>query len=96
LWFKFEPQTLFILLCCYRQHCYTPVDAFFAIPELSQFINWTGIFHFIYYGLTIIAFILSNLFFIMTPSTKTDTNLGRITQIIGPVIDVAFAPEKNA
>ena len=30
----------------------------------------------------------------MTPSTKTDTNLGRITQIIGPVIDVAFAPEK--
>merc|ERR1712100_588225 len=36
----------------------------------------------------------SNLFFIMTPSTKTDTNLGRITQIIGPVIDVAFAPEK--
>ena len=28
----------------------------------------------------------------MTPSTKTDTNLGRITQIIGPVIDVAFAP----
>jgi len=30
----------------------------------------------------------------MTPSTKTDTNLGRITQIIGPVIDVAFAPNK--
>ena len=26
----------------------------------------------------------------MTPSTKTDTNLGRITQIIGPVIDVSF------
>jgi F-type H+-transporting ATPase subunit beta len=30
----------------------------------------------------------------MTPSTKTDTNLGRITQIIGPVLDVAFPPEK--
>ena len=30
----------------------------------------------------------------MTPSTKTDTNLGRITQIIGPVLDVAFSPEK--
>jgi F-type H+-transporting ATPase subunit beta len=30
----------------------------------------------------------------MTPSTKTNTNLGRITQIIGPVIDVAFSPNK--
>ena len=30
----------------------------------------------------------------MTPSTKTETNVGRITQIIGPVIDVAFAPNK--
>ena len=30
----------------------------------------------------------------MTPSTKTGTNLGRITQIIGPVIDVAFSPNK--
>ena len=30
----------------------------------------------------------------MTPSTKTETNLGRITQIIGPVLDVAFAPNK--
>ena len=30
----------------------------------------------------------------MTPSTKTETNLGRITQIIGPVLDVAFSPNK--
>ena len=30
----------------------------------------------------------------MTPSTKTDTNLGRITQIIGPVIDAVFPPNK--
>ena len=25
---------------------------------------------------------------------KTEKNLGRITQIIGPVIDVVFAPNK--
>ncbi len=30
----------------------------------------------------------------MTPSTKTEANTGRITQIIGPVIDVAFSPNK--
>ena len=30
----------------------------------------------------------------MTQSTNTETNLGRITQIIGPVLDVAFAPNK--
>jgi len=38
--------------------------------------------------------ILIEFFSNMTPSTKTETNLGRITQIIGPVLDVAFAPNK--
>jgi F-type H+-transporting ATPase subunit beta len=84
-----------IILLCHTWHCFTLLGALFNIPHMS--VRFTEGWYFCPYALWythLWALSYSNRIFIMTPSAKTDTNLGRITQIIGPVIDVAFAPNK--